>query len=305
MVRPQVGHSIESADLALSQIITWHLTVYTVYKDRCVGHNSRYNLAVLSTKYLQVALNRRNNLACQWSIPFGLAVLVTIALGCASGASAQTQTRGHAHPAPDSDVIAAPVKSLGNRTAPITMEVFSDYQCPSCGNFYENSLKYMITDYVAAGKVYFVHRDFPLPMHPYSHQAARWSNAAAKIGKFEEVDAALFDNQAAWSADGNIEKFVAAALKPADFKRVQKLMVGCESNPAAAVKPASLSGTGQADQGCALDKYIEQDQALAKSVPVTQTPTSVITYKGQRYPAMPGFVTWPILKSFLDSLLAQ
>ena len=55
----------------------------------------------------------------------------------------------------------------------------------------------------------------------------------------------------------------------------------------------------------ALDKYIEQDQALAKSVPVTQTPTSVITYKGQRYPAMPGFVTWPILKSFLDSLLAQ
>ena len=270
-----------------------------------MGHNSRYNVAVLSTKYLEVALNRRNNLACQWSIPFGLAVLVTIALGCASGASAQTQTRGHAHPATDSDVIAAPVKSLGNRTAPITMEVFSDYQCPSCGNFYENSLKYMITDYVAAGKVYFVHRDFPLPMHPYSHQAARWSNAAAKIGKFEEVDAALFDNQAAWSADGNIEKFVAAALKPADFKRVQKLMVGCESNPAAAVKPASLSGTGQADQGCALDKYIEQDQALAKSVPVTQTPTSVITYKGQRYPAMPGFVTWPILKSFLDSLLAQ
>ena len=185
------------------------------------------------------------------------------------------------------------------------MEVFSDYQCPSCGNFFENSLKYMITDYVAAGKVYFVHRDFPLPMHPYSHQAARWSNAAAKIGKFEEVDAALFDNQAAWSADGNIEKFVAAALKPADFKRVQKLMAGCESNTPPAVKAASFSGNAQTEQSCALDKYIEQDQEVAKQVPVTQTPTSVITYKGQRYPAMPGFVTWPILKSFLDSLLAQ
>jgi protein-disulfide isomerase len=248
-------------------------------------------------------LNRRNNLPCRWPVLAGLAVLVTIAL--ATGASAQTQTRAHARPATDSDVTAAPAKSVGNRTAPITMEVFSDYQCPSCGNFYENSLKYMITDYVAAGKVYFVHRDFPLPMHPYSHQAARWSNAAAKIGKFQEVDAALFDNQAAWSADGNIEKFVAAALKPADFKRVQKLMVGCESNTSAGVKPASLSGNGQTEQGCSLDKYIEQDQELAKSVPVTQTPTSVITYKGQRYPAMPGFVSWPILKSFLDSLLAQ
>jgi protein-disulfide isomerase len=254
---------------------------------------------------LEVALSRRNNLSSGGLILCEIAVLVALVFGCASWASAQTQTRTRARATADSDVSAAPVKSLGNRNAPITMEVFSDYQCPSCGSFYENSLKYMITDYVAAGKVYFVHRDFPLPMHPYSHQAARWSNAAAKIGKFQEVDAALFDNQAAWSADGNIEKFVAAALKPADFKRVQKLMAGCESNTAAAVKPASFSGNGQTEQSCALDKYIEQDQELAKSVPVTQTPTSVITYKGQRYPAMPGFVTWPILKSFLDSLLAQ
>jgi protein-disulfide isomerase len=250
-------------------------------------------------------LNRRNNLSSRWPILCELTVLVAVVFGCASGASAQTQTRTHTRAATDSDVTAAPVKSLGNPAAPITMEVFSDYQCPSCGNFYENSLKYMITDYVAAGKVYFIHRDFPLPMHPYSHQAALWANAAAKIGRFQEVDAALFDNQAAWSADGNIEKFVAAALKPADFKRVQRLMAGCESNAAAAVKPASLSGNGQTEQGCALDKYIEQDQGLAKQVPVTQTPTSVITYKGQRYPAMPGFVTWPILKQFLDSLLSQ
>lgn len=234
-----------------------------------------------------------------------LAVVVAFALAFASGASAQTQKRSHTRATTDSDATAVPVKSLGNRAAPITMEVFSDYQCPSCGNFYESSLKYMITDYVAAGKVYFIHRDFPLPMHPYSHQAARWSNAAAKIGKFQEVDAALFDNQAAWSADGNIEKFVAAALKPADFKRVQKLMVGCELNAIAGEKPASLSGSGQTEQACPLDKYIEQDQELAKQVPVTQTPTSVITYKGQRYPAMPGFVTWPILKQFLDSLLSQ
>jgi protein-disulfide isomerase len=247
----------------------------------------------------------RNYLPSRRPTLWEFVIMVALVFICAAGASAQTQTRGHTRAATDSDATAAPAKSIGNRAAPITMEVFSDYQCPSCGNFYENTLKYMLTDYVAGGKVYFIHRDFPLAMHPYSHQAARWSNAAAKIGKFQEVDAALFDNQAAWSVDGNIEKFVAAALKPADFKRIQRLMAGCESNTTAAVKPASLSGNGQTEQGCALDKYIEQDQELAKPVPVTQTPTSVITYKGQRYPAMPGFVSWPILKQFLDSLLSQ
>jgi protein-disulfide isomerase len=231
----------------------------------------------------------------------------TLALICVAGISAQTQThpRAQTHAVANSDAAAAPVKSLGNRNAPITMEVFSDYQCPSCGNFYVNSLKYMIQDMVASGQVYFIHRDFPLPMHPYSYMAARWANAAAKIGKFEVVDAALWDNQQAWSADGNIEKFVAAAAGPADFKRIKKLMEGCDVNPNASAKPAAFKNNGQEDHGCALDTYIEQDKQLAKQIPVTQTPTSVITSKGQRYPAMPGFVTWPILKQFLTSLLSQ
>jgi protein-disulfide isomerase len=234
-----------------------------------------------------------------------LAVVAMVALLCGAGVSGQTHPRAQTHAVANSDGAASPVKSLGNKNAPITMEVFSDYQCPSCGNFYENTLKYMIQDSVAGGQVYFVHRDFPLPMHPYSYMAARWSNAAAKIGKFEVVDGALFDNQAAWSADGNIEKFVAAAVGPADFKRIKKLMEGCDVNPNVGVKPAAFNNIGQADHGCLLDSYIEQDKQLAKQIPVTQTPTSVITYKGQRYPAMPGFVTWPILKQFFNSLLSQ
>ena len=234
-----------------------------------------------------------------------LAVVAMLALLCGAGVSGQTRPRAPAHAVANSEGTALPVKSLGNKNAPITMEVFSDYQCPSCGNFYENTLKYMIQDSVAGGQVYFVHRDFPLPMHPYSYMAARWSNAAAKIGKFEVVDGALFDNQAVWSADGNIEKFVAAAVGPADFKRIKKLMEGCDVNPHLGVKPAAFNNSGQADHGCLLDTYIEQDKQLAKQIPVTQTPTSVITYKGQRYPAMPGFVTWPILKQFFDSLMKQ
>ncbi|MGB0036002.1 MAG: thioredoxin domain-containing protein [Candidatus Acidiferrales bacterium] len=196
------------------------------------------------------------------------------------------------------------MKTLGSQFAPITFEVFSDYQCPSCRNLYEQTLRPMMNDYVAAGKVYIVHRDFPLPMHKYSYEAARWANAAARIGKFEEVEAAIYDNQNAWSADGNLEKYVSGALGAADFRRVQKLMDGCQADNPPAMKATTFGGV-QANHGCPFDTFIEQDKALGNRVPVQATPTFVIYCKGQKYPAASGFITWPVLKQFLDSLLTQ
>ena len=140
--------------------------------------------------------------------------------------SKPVSTKAHAKPAA-AESLPAPMKAIGTKSAPITMEVFSDYQCPACRAFFENTLRYMINDYVASGKVYLVHRDFPLPMHPYSMDAARWANAAARIGRFETVDAALFDNQDKWTKDGSMEQYISAALGPTDFKRVQKLVAGC------------------------------------------------------------------------------
>ena len=119
------------------------------------------------------------------------------------------------------------------------MEVFSDYECPSCRNLFETTLRPMIADYVAAGKVYLVHRDFRLPMHKYGYEAARWVNASARVGQFQEVEATLYDNQNAWAADGNIEKYVSGAMSAADFKRVQSQMRGCEMPGTASVKPAA------------------------------------------------------------------
>lgn len=184
-------------------------------------------------------------------------------------------------------------KSLGSPTAPIKLQVFSDYQCPTCGAFYEQTLRPMIDDYVANGKVYLIHHDFPLPMHQYSREAARWANAAGRIGKFEAVDRALFDNQAAWSIDGNLRKFVEAALSPSEFRRVEVLMRGCESD-----SHDQLSA-------CAVDAEIQHDITLGMQIPVRGTPTFIATYRGKEYPPMQGFISWPILKQFFDSLLNQ
>jgi len=177
------------------------------------------------------------------------------------------------------------------------MEVFTDYQCPSCRNLFEQTLRPLINEYVASGKVYLIHHDFPLPMHRYGYEAARWANAAARVGQFGNVEAALYDHQDAWGADGNIAKYVEDAVPAADFKRIEKLMQGCEdrSTPTSAAQ----------GPGCALDSYIEQDRAIGLQIPVQSTPTYVISRKGQKLPAGTGVVSWPILKQFFDSLLSS
>jgi protein-disulfide isomerase len=243
----------------------------------------------------------RNRRSCGWLVAAALSAAIVMAPAIA----AQT-SRVHAHTraaaASDPAAAAVPMKSLGNKNAPITMEVFSDYQCPSCGNFFEVTLRPMINEYVAQGKVYLIHHDFPLQMHAHSGDAARWANAAAKIGEFQEVDAALFDNQNAWGASGDIEKYVAASMSPTDFKRVQAILKPCTSPP-----PTSrVDGSAPpADHACPVDQYIVQDIVLGYQVPVKATPTFIVRYKGQSYPASSGIVTWPILKQFFDSLLSQ
>ncbi len=215
-----------------------------------------------------------------------------LSLGICGPSCAQSKA-----PAPD----LSSGKTFGSKNAPITMEVFSDFQCPSCRALYEDTLKLLINDYVAAGKVYLVHRDFPLPMHKYSRIAARYANAAARIGKFEQVAAALFDNQAAWTQDGNIEKYVSAAVTPADMKRIDKLMEGCRGDDAS-VKPAKMSSGQQAAHGCQLDASIDKDVELGQQIPVQATPTFVIRHRDQ-HTTSSGIVTYPVLKQYFDYLM--
>jgi protein-disulfide isomerase len=232
-----------------------------------------------------------------WSA-MALAAIALLVLGFLPAASQGQQKQVKAAKA--AETLPPIEKAYGSKGAPITFEVFSDYSCPMCRNLFEQTLRPMINDYVASGKVYLVHRDYPLNIqgHQYSPQAARWANAAARIGQFPNVEGAFYDNQATWTQDGNLEKIVAGAMSSVDFKRVQKMMEGCEL-PGPTGKP---DGINLPPHHCSLDPYIEQDILLGNQVPVKGTPTYVITFKGQRYPPGSGFVSWPVLKQFLDSL---
>ena len=175
----------------------------------------------------------------------------------------------------------APGKVSGNANAAMRIDVFSDYQCPSCKANYEDTLRQVRSEYVNKGKIYLVHHDFPLQMHQYARQAAAYANAAARVNKYEEVSKELFRQQSVWSASGQIDAVVAGVLKPEELKKVRALLND----------PKILAD-------------IEQDIALGNKNNVRQTPTMIVSYKDRQYPVA-GTISFGILSKFLDDLLSK
>lgn len=174
-----------------------------------------------------------------------------------------------------------PHKAFGSKSAPVVMEVFSDYQCPACKTLFLTTNRQLMESYVSTGKVFLIHRDFPLPMHAHSRVAARYARAAAEIGKIEQVEKSLFENQEKWEQTGDVDGTVAAVLTSAEMSKVRALVKG---------------GT--------LEPLIDKDYSLGQMYRVSQTPTSVFHSKGQTYPYS-GVMSYEILRQFLDQLLSQ
>ena len=61
---------------------------------------------------------------------------------------------------------------LGDKDAPVTIVEFSDYECPFCARFFQDTLPQLKKNYIDTGKVKMVYRDFPLSFHPAAMPAA-------------------------------------------------------------------------------------------------------------------------------------
>jgi len=203
-----------------------------------------------------------------------------------------TLPSAHSQPATTSDLLPPapqassvsdvdPRRAYGSRNAPITMEVFSDFQCPACKQLYKTTNQLLLDNYVNTNKVYLIHRDFPLPMHAYSRIAARYVRAASQLGKSEQAEKALFENQEKWEQSGDVDGILAGALSAADMGKIRAVA-----------------------KGTSLDPVIDKDVTLGKGYNVNQTPTTIIHHKGQTYPVV-GVVNYDVLHSFLDQLLSQ
>jgi len=211
---------------------------------------------------------------------FFIALSGLVLPGLSAGPAQSSSASKSAAPAQDLTVL----KAAGSRDAPITIEVFSDYQCPQCKVFYLDTARQLMQSYIPAGKVYYVHRDFPLSMHSHSREAARWASAAAIAGVFQSTEETLYSKQDQWGSTGKIEDVLAAALSPADMKKVRTI---------------------EATQGAQIDAAIAKDMALGESRGVNGTPSIYVLHKGQMTPLPPGGVNYSLLKQYIDYLLQQ
>jgi len=82
--------------------------------------------------------------------------------------------------------------SLGPENAKVTIEEYSDFECPFCGRA-EPTIKQVLEKY--PNDVKLVYKHFPLPSHKSAWKAAEASECAVYQGKFWEYHDKLFENQ--------------------------------------------------------------------------------------------------------------
>ncbi len=95
----------------------------------------------------------------------------------------------------------------GEPDAPVTIVEFSDYECSFCARFYSSTLSQIQSEYIDTGKVKFVYRDFPLPMHQNAQKAAEAAECAGEQGKYYNMHNILFEQ----GVQGGVSGFKAYA----------------------------------------------------------------------------------------------
>jgi len=108
--------------------------------------------------------------------------------------------------------------SLGSKNAKVVVVEFDDFQCPFCKRFHDQTEGQIKKDYIDAGKILFVHKDFPLPFHTEADEMQEAAQCARDQGeeKFWEYRTLVFSKQSEWAGKSNIvelSKQYAAEMK--------------------------------------------------------------------------------------------
>jgi protein-disulfide isomerase len=181
-------------------------------------------------------------------------------------------------PALATNPVGAKGQAVGSPSAPVVIELYSDFECPACRAFHTDMLPLLMRDYVNTGKVYLVNHD--MSNHPHSAEATGYALAAARIGKYSEVANVLFQHQVEWAANGKVWDAVASVLNAADQKKV-----------AALAKDPSVVAEVKA----------ETDEARAK---IQRTPTMVVIHSMRQY-HFEGSPNWDLFSGFLNDLIKK
>lgn len=146
---------------------------------------------------------------------------------------------------------------LGDKNAKVTLIEFSDYECPFCKRYFDQSYSQIKKEYIDTGKVKLVFRDLPLPFHQNAPKEAQAANCAREQGG-DEIYYKYHDEM---------------------FKKTTSNGTGLALDQLSVIA-TDLGLDGAALQTCLdSDKYqseITKDIADAKQVGATGTPTFFI-----------------------------
>ena len=142
------------------------------------------------------------------TVNFGAAIIAALSLAACNGAGSSPRTAdAPAAPegkktlnVPDPIVVAADRGRItGDSTAKTWLVIASDFQCPYCKDWHDNSYRTLIDEYVRSGKVRVAYLHFPLGQHRNAVPTANASMCAAAQNRFWEYHDALFASQAQWA----------------------------------------------------------------------------------------------------------
>lgn len=202
-------------------------------------------------------------------------VVLIAALIVANGSS---NTAGLTPPTDPTPIKLADGRAIGVADAPVTLDVWADFQCPGCGIFTRATEGRIVRDYVASGKLRLVFHDYAF-IGQESIDAAVAARAADAQGAFWPYHDWLFANQrgenkGAFRRDALVEIAKQVGLDVSAFE-------------------AALDDPG-------LVAAVRSETAIGAKIPVKATPTLVI---GDQ--VIQGVPAWDSLSATIEAQIAK
>lgn len=125
------------------------------------------------------------------------------AAGAEVEASPQVEAEGEEEP--ETNVLGVEDQGLiedsetvkGNADAPVTIVEFSEYECPYCKRYIDETYVKIWEEY--EGEIRYIFRDYPLPFHQHSQITAEAAHCAGDQGEYWAYHDLLFANRDGWA----------------------------------------------------------------------------------------------------------
>lgn len=117
---------------------------------------------------------------------------------------------------------------MGSESAPVWILVMSDFQCPYCKAFHDDTWSALTKEFVDSGKARLAFINFPLRMHANARPASEAAMCAGAQDKFWEYQSALFTKADEWTPLPDPEPVFATIAK--DLALNETLFTQCMAN---------------------------------------------------------------------------